>query len=60
MGITKPLTHSLAQAEPFILEERMYTHVYKHTCRQICEHFCRVIIKCIRTFESRELERPAG
>lgn len=33
---------------------------YKHEPRQICEHFHRVIIKRIRTFESRELESPAG
>lgn len=36
------------------------TRAHRGTHGAICEHFHRVIIKRIRTFESRELERAAG
>lgn len=36
------------------------TRAHRGTHAAICEHFRRVIIERIRTFESRELERAAG
>lgn len=65
MGLTKRHTHAHTQAySP--RQSHSYQkincdrHTLTHTHGQICKHFHRVIIKRIRTFESRELESPAG
>ena len=60
MSLTKTHAYTHTHTHRVIHKINCDMHTQTHTLEQICEHFHRVIIKRIRTFESRELESPAG